>query len=48
MLRDRVAAGDSRPNKGRVEFADKKSVLPPAGDRLLNRLMFTEKGKVPT
>jgi hypothetical protein len=31
-----------------VGFADKKSVLPPAGDRLLNRLMFTEKGKVPT
>jgi hypothetical protein len=48
MLRDRVAAGDNRPNEGRVELADKKSMLMPAADRILNRLRFTEKGKVPT
>jgi hypothetical protein len=47
MLRDRVAAGDSRPNEGRVEIADKKSMITPAADRLLSRLRFTEKGKAP-
>jgi hypothetical protein len=47
-LRDRVAAGDRRPNEGRAGLADKKSMLPPAAERLLSRLRLTEKGKVST
>ena len=31
-----------------VELANDKSMLPPTRDRLLGRLRFSEKGKVPT
>jgi hypothetical protein len=48
MLHDRLGAGDSRPTEGRVELANDKSMFPPARDRLLGRLRFSEKGKVPT
>jgi hypothetical protein len=48
MLRNRCAPGDDRANEGSVEPVEEKTLLQPAGDRLLRGLRRTEKEVVPT
>jgi hypothetical protein len=48
MLRNRCALGDDRANEGSVELVEEKTLLQPAGDRLLRGLRRTEKEVVPT